>query len=265
MKFTALQLLLLILTSSVLVAAAFLFLVMEPGQYATKIVPDTDEQTNGAEGSGTSPSAIPDYQYTPIVKTAQNNIAGASSHTAVSSADAGTGININSAELEELTRLPRVGPTTAQRILDYRIEHGVFHTLHELTNIRGIGPKTLERIRMMAYCGPTSSTLPAKSGDVDPISSSGNTDSPSAGIQTITVAPVSAGISDSACGSGKININTAGAEELVSLPRIGPVKAAKIIEYRDTHGRFAGIEDLINVKGIGAKTLDGFRDRICAE
>ena len=56
-----------------------------------------------------------------------------------------------------------------------------------------------------------------------------------------------------------ININTATAEELMALNGIGEKKAAAIIEYRNTYGAFASIEDLTKVSGIGAKTLEVIR------
>ena len=53
-----------------------------------------------------------------------------------------------------------------------------------------------------------------------------------------------------------MNINTADSEELETLPGIGPVKAQAIVDYRNESGNFSSIEDLDNVKGIGAKTLE---------
>ena len=55
--------------------------------------------------------------------------------------------------------------------------------------------------------------------------------------------------------SGLININTASSVLLDTLPGIGPVLAERIIEYRETNGPFAAVEDLGNVEGIGSKTL----------
>lgn len=52
-----------------------------------------------------------------------------------------------------------------------------------------------------------------------------------------------------------ININTAGAEELQKLPKIGPVLAQKIVDYRLRNGDFKTIEELAAVKGIGNATL----------
>ena len=59
-----------------------------------------------------------------------------------------------------------------------------------------------------------------------------------------------------------VNINTASAEELESLPRIGPALAQRIIEYREKEGPFKTIEEIINVRGIGEKTFLEFKDRI---
>lgn len=56
-------------------------------------------------------------------------------------------VNINTATLEELGTLPRVGPVTAQRILDWRKEHGPFASVDELDSIDGIGPKLMESLK----------------------------------------------------------------------------------------------------------------------
>ncbi len=53
----------------------------------------------------------------------------------------------------------------------------------------------------------------------------------------------------------KVNINTADATELASLPGIGQVKAEAIIEYRKDNGNFKNIDDLKGVKGIGDKII----------
>ena len=60
----------------------------------------------------------------------------------------------------------------------------------------------------------------------------------------------------------KININTATAEELQTLYGIGPVKAQAIIDYRNENGFFHSVDELINVPGIGPKTLEKIRDEI---
>jgi competence protein ComEA len=59
-----------------------------------------------------------------------------------------------------------------------------------------------------------------------------------------------------------ININTATLFELESLPEIGPVTAQKIIEFRQEHGAFQHIEDIMKVPGIGQKTFEAIKDKI---
>ena len=63
----------------------------------------------------------------------------------------------------------------------------------------------------------------------------------------------------------KVNINTADADELETLPGIGPVLARRIIDWRTANGPFTCPEDLLQVSGIGQTTLDGLRDRIITE
>lgn len=61
---------------------------------------------------------------------------------------------------------------------------------------------------------------------------------------------------------GKINLNLASANELQQLPGVGPALAARIVAFREEHGPFSTVEDLLQVSGIGPKTLAGFRDLV---
>ncbi len=54
----------------------------------------------------------------------------------------------------------------------------------------------------------------------------------------------------------KININTASAEELTQLKRIGPKYAEKIVAFREANGPFKSADELVNVSGIGSKTVE---------
>jgi competence protein ComEA len=61
---------------------------------------------------------------------------------------------------------------------------------------------------------------------------------------------------------GQIPINTASRSELESLPGIGPVLAERIVAYRQMHGAFTSVDDLLNVSGIGEKKLGDIREMI---
>jgi len=56
-------------------------------------------------------------------------------------------VHLNTASLEQLDSLPGVGPVTAQKILDYRQEHGAFTSVDDLDAIPGIGPARMEQLR----------------------------------------------------------------------------------------------------------------------
>lgn len=56
----------------------------------------------------------------------------------------------------------------------------------------------------------------------------------------------------------QIDVNTASAEELQSLPGLGPVKAAAIVSYREKYGLFSSLDDLENVQGISARMIESW-------
>ena len=68
-----------------------------------------------------------------------------------------------------------------------------------------------------------------------------------------------------AADAGKINLNKATAAELSQLKGIGMKYAERIVEYRDKNGPFKNIEDLLNVQGIGPKTLEKNKNLIIVE
>ena len=69
----------------------------------------------------------------------------------------------------------------------------------------------------------------------------------------------------SAIDAAPININTATAEALASLPGIGDTLAKRIVDYRAEHGPFSAKEEIQKVSGIGEKTFEEIADRITVE
>ncbi len=63
-------------------------------------------------------------------------------------------------------------------------------------------------------------------------------------------------------GGGLVNINTASLDDLETLPGIGPALGQRIIDYREQHGAFASVDDLLNVSGIGDQRLADLRDLV---
>jgi len=56
--------------------------------------------------------------------------------------------------------------------------------------------------------------------------------------------------------SGVVNINTANAEQLQLLPRVGPALAGRIIDFREANGSYRTVDEIVAVKGIGEKSFE---------
>ena len=73
------------------------------------------------------------------------SIAGAAMADTASTSPAGV-VNINTADASQLSYLPRVGVKAAQRILDYRTQHGPFHKTTDLMQVKGFGEKRYNQV-----------------------------------------------------------------------------------------------------------------------
>lgn len=63
-------------------------------------------------------------------------------------------------------------------------------------------------------------------------------------------------------GDGLVDVNTAGADELETLPGVGPATAAAILDERERRGSFSSVDDLLDVPGIGDAKLEALRDLV---
>jgi competence protein ComEA len=77
----------------------------------------------------------------------RRSVGGAAVAAGGGASAAGGPVHLNSARMEQLDALPGIGPVTAQKILDYRQEHGAFGSVDELDAVPGIGPARLEQLR----------------------------------------------------------------------------------------------------------------------
>lgn len=105
----------------------------------------------------------------------------------------------------------------------------------------------------VSYPASASSSQPSNFDSISVSSSPSSTSSPS---------DPSSGISDTPSAAHLVDINRADATQLDTLPGIGPALSQRIIEYRQQNGRFETVEELVNVKGIGEKTLEKLKPYI---
>ncbi|MYA65101.1 MAG: ComEA family DNA-binding protein [Gemmatimonadetes bacterium] len=150
----------------------------------------------------------------------------------------GATIDPNVASAEELDRLPGVGASKALRIVQERDENGPFASVEDLARVTGLGPKSVERLKpyLRVAGGAGSVRREPAVARAGPVAGEGRE------VPAAAAGPV-------------VDLNRATVEELLALPGIGPVMAERIVAFRKERGRFGGIEELLEVKGVGARTF----------
>jgi len=168
-------------------------------------------------------------------------------------------IDLNTATIPELDRLPGIGPVKAKSIIDYRNKIGKFTDLEQLKDVRGIGDKTFDAIKDSVYIKADKKSVEKQELKEESL--------PFQAPLEITRYPEFKNLKTPApvaekkvsekikTATEKININTADETELRKLKGIGEKKAKAIIDYRNKYGNFKIPADLMKVKGIGQKTF----------
>jgi len=127
--------------------------VVNPGLYSLKEGSRVSDAV--AEAGGSAPDALlDDLNLAARVKDGQKvlvpraagSAADGSGETQGQSGSPGL-VNINTATAVQLEELPGIGPSLAQRIIDYRRKNGTFSSIEEIDNVEGIGPSKLESLR----------------------------------------------------------------------------------------------------------------------
>ncbi|MFQ5745633.1 MAG: ComEA family DNA-binding protein [Gemmatimonadota bacterium] len=137
----------------------------------------------------------------------------------------GERIDPNTAPVEELERLPGIGPVRARAIASARAAGARFAVPADLERVAGLGEAIVARLLPFLTLNP---------GDVPPPSGGGEL----------------------------LDVNRANRADLEQLTGLGPTKAARIVEYRARHGHFRALTDLLEVPGIGPATLEALRGQL---
>jgi len=168
----------------------------------------------------------------------------------------GERIDPNTATADDLTRLPKIGEGTAERIVAWRAARGRFRTLADLDSVPGIGPAALAEIapHVTLAAAPASSSLASSSSAPRPLA---GIDRMAGGRSEIRGSSVSSA-------GAVVDLNSAAAEELEALPGVGPALARRIVEWRAANGRFRAVDDLDRVPGIGPAMLARLRPQVRA-
>jgi len=136
----------------------------------------------------------------------------------------GLPVDVNQAQVHELMAIPGLGPSTAGAIVAHREDHGPFPNLDALSRVSGLGPSSIERLRPFLIVPD-----PQPTPEPEPV-----------------------------------DINRATADQLETLPGIGPVMAARIVVERAEGGPFATVDDLQRVHGIGPALVAGLASEAIA-
>ncbi|MFC1745622.1 helix-hairpin-helix domain-containing protein, partial [Candidatus Riflebacteria bacterium] len=158
-------------------------------------------------------------------------------------------IDLNTGTIEDLVNIRGVGRKSAQRIIDYRKKHGPFKNIKDLMKVKGFGARSFNKIKdklRVSQAKPVSENKESNETARKPVKE----EKKETDQQVSSRKP------------GTVDINTAAVNELSSIRGIGNKSAQRIIDYREKHGPFKSIRDLIKVRGFGAKSFAKIESKI---
>lgn len=156
----------------------------------------------------------------------------------------------NTADLRDLRLIPGLGPSLAEKLVEYRGNHRI-NKPHDLREIPGFGRGTVEKIQSW-FQWPDGADAFGEARDLGP----GNKGQSSGDPFISRPAKIRQG-------DPLLDINTASADDLMRLPGVGPLLARRIVEERESKS-FSSIDDLMRVAGIGPKTFERIKGLVKA-
>ncbi len=161
-------------------------------------------------------------------------------------------LDVNTATASQLTKIPGMSRSLAEKITEYRREIGGFSSLTELRDVPDIPDSLFSTLGNYLYLTPRAEREETETY-------------PSPTEQSSAMITETAVSATEPTTELLLDLNTASVEELCLLPGIGESIAAEIVEYRRKIGKFVDRNQLLAVKGIGEVTLSRISEHLCIE
>jgi competence protein ComEA len=163
-------------------------------------------------------------------------------------------VNLNLASRKDLIEIPGIGPALAEAILAYRKKHGSFGKVDDLDLVTGIGPRKLDAFQEFLTVNTESAeeSLASATQSIPEATNEGN-EGDRENLRTDKASALTLPV------AGKVNLNTADKEQLMSIPGIGESFAERILAKRKKVGHFREWATLADIPGIGEKRLENIR------